>query len=374
MTVSVGVAQSPTHARDPRELYSTADRALYGQPRRPRPRRRGHDHPDGPAQRSVIWRDSSPARERRSSVVSGSVTARAAVSRWSSSAAGPVSRSPARRPGRPHRDDEAVRPERPVVLVALPQGQLLGRPQPGQRVQQLLLGLGPHPAPVRAVHGRPAPAGRAQALEPDGRDDRLVGLLQAGHRGGVGAGALEPEAEVRGGRSPRARRRGPAASCSRGPGRALGTDRARVDRAARRCASRAAARAVPRSRLTSSEEVASCTPTDHLAAGPHQRRRAAGQDAGQGRRRAIGGGQHGGGRRDQLPQGDPVHLAGQALEGPGDRRGVGRPVAVLVLAARAARARRLGVSAPPAGAAGEERDGAWMRCGPCPAPYAERRA
>ncbi|SSC23947.1 diguanylate cyclase (GGDEF) domain-containing protein, partial [Klenkia terrae] len=29
MTVSVGVAQSPTHARDPRELYSTADRALY---------------------------------------------------------------------------------------------------------------------------------------------------------------------------------------------------------------------------------------------------------------------------------------------------------------------------------------------------------
>src|SRR4051794_13993250 len=250
----------------------------------------------------------------------------------------------------PHGDDEAVRPERAGVAGALPQRQRVAGAEPGERVQQRLLGLGPDPAQVRAPGAGAHPVRGTQPVEQLRGQDRVVGLLQAGQRGGPGVGALQPEAEV-GVHGDLERGREVEQLLQPRPGRAGGADRAGIDRGTRRRLERGgqrrpdvAADVVGRRRQLHSQQ--------DLPVGPDQRRCAAGQHARQGDRAALRRGQRRGRGGDQLAQRHPVRLAGHALERPGDGGRAGRAVAVLVAASRSARAGRLGVDRTVGGGGG----------------------
>ena len=208
----------------------------------------------------------------------------------------------------------------PAYRVPSPSRICSGRRQPGERVEQLLLGLGPHPAQVRPLVARAAPSRRRP-----GRRSRTVGRIASlacsspACAAATGVGALQPEAEVvvdgdleRRGQveqllQPRARRSRRRRS---GPGRP----------AHPAGASRAAASAVPRSRLTSSDDVCIWTPSRISPFARTRAGRAAGQHAGEGHVPAVRRPQLGRGRRHELAQRHPVGLARQALEGPRHRR------------------------------------------------------
>src|SRR5690606_12586884 len=95
----------------------------------------------------------------------------------------------------PHRDEDPAGAEGADEPGPLLQLGLAAGVEPGDGVQDILLRLGPCPAEELPAH--PAPVGGGDAVDRDGGDDALAGLLDGGRDVGVLALVLgEPEPEV----------------------------------------------------------------------------------------------------------------------------------------------------------------------------------